>query len=417
MAPLLMLLWIAIPTLFAKKPNVLIIYCDDSGKEIGIYGGGGNNVKTPNIDYLANHSMVFNYGYTSVSSCSPSRSALLTGLPVHQNGMYGLHSGGPGDHFNSFGNASAPITQQQHPLSISILLRDNGYYTGNIGKYHVGPMNVYYFDYMRNAESGYNGMQVGRNITLMKEYMIDFFENQLPSKDTPWLLYMAPVDTHRGCGGNQGPFCNYWGNGTESMGTIPDWTPITYDPATLKLPYWIPDTPQARQDYADYFETYSRLDQGVGLFIDQIKQRGYLNDTLIIFSSDNGEPFPSAKTNLYEQGQIEPYFISIPEYWQHGYDAPIFSDYMVSTTDVLPTVLEWCDISYPNYTLNGKQVVLTGESLLSVVTNKQTNNERKSNIFGSHIFHESTMYYPMRTARNQQYRLIHNLNWQAPFHI
>ena len=185
MTALLLLLLLQFLITFGKKPNVLIIYCDDSGKEIGTYGGYGNQIKSPNIDYLANHSMVFNYGYTSVSSCSPSRSALLTGLPVHQNGMYGLHYGGLGDHFMSFGNVLDPLNSVQHPLSISKILAANGYYTGNIGKHHVGPMNVYYFDYMRTIDTGYDTNQVGRNITQMKEYMIDFFDNQLPSKNTP----------------------------------------------------------------------------------------------------------------------------------------------------------------------------------------------------------------------------------------
>ena len=135
----------------------------------------------------------------------------------------------------------------------------------------------------------------------MNEYMSTFFDKQLP-KDTPFFLYMAFHDTHRGCGGDEGPFCNFWGNGTEGMGTIPDWTPITYDPNTINLPYWMPDTPEARQDYVDYLEGYSRLDQGVGLFLKQLDDRGYLNDTIILLSSDNGEPMPAAKTNLYEEG-------------------------------------------------------------------------------------------------------------------
>eukprot|EP01084_Bolivina_argentea_P091269 164322_1 len=395
--------------------NVLIIYCDDSGMEISPYKEwlNGNDIKTPNIQYLANHSMVFNYGYTSVSSCSPSRSALLTGMPVHQNGMYGLHHGV--HHFDSFDVNSGDSNGDQYPLSIGRILKDNGYYTGIIGKYHVGPMNVYYFDYMITESNGYNLDQVGRNITLMNQYMTTFFDKQLP-KDSKFLLYMAFHDTHRGCGGNKGPFCNFWGNGTAGMGTIPDWTPVTYNPTTIKLPYWMPDTPEARQDYVDYLEGYSRLDQGVGLFLKQLEQRGYLNDTIIIFSSDNGEPMPASKTNLYEEGQIEPYMVSIPDYWKTN-NGPIYSDYLVSTTDVVPTVLDWCNIKYPTYSLNGKPVHLSGVSLLDIVKTKNTNAQRPVNVFGSHILHEVTMYYPMRSARNPQYRLIHNLNFQGPYHI
>eukprot|EP01084_Bolivina_argentea_P077847 141264_1 len=392
--------WNAIVTSLSAK-NVLFLFCDDSGREMGAYGHA--QVVSPNLDYLANHSMVFNYGYTSVSSCSPSRSAVLSGIPVHQNGMYGLEQGI--DHFQSF----------EGPKTIGKLLSANGYYTGLIGKYHVAPQDVYYFDYIISDITGYNVNTAGRNITFMKQKMTEFLDTKVGNKS--WFLEMAFHDTHRGCGGAQGPFCNNWGNGTNGMGNIPDWKPINYDATKLKLPYWIPDAPQARNDYAAYLEGFSRLDQGVGLFLNILKDRKLLNDTLIIFSSDNGEPFPSAKTNLYEQGQIEPFMISIPEFWEEENREPIYTDYLAGNTDILPTILEWVNITYPSYKLNGHEVILTGESLLHVVQNNITKNTRKSNVYGSHIMHQITMYYPMRCVRNGDYRLIHNLLFQAPYHI
>ena len=80
------------------QKNVLFIILDDAGFQMPVYGN--TQVKTPNIDALAQRSLVFKHGYTSVSSCSPSRSAVLTGLPQHQNGMYGLEQGV--QHFSSF---------------------------------------------------------------------------------------------------------------------------------------------------------------------------------------------------------------------------------------------------------------------------------------------------------------------------
>ena len=328
--------------------------------------------------------------------------------------LFDLHQG------EHLGNATLPLSTAAHPISVSRLLSANGYFTGNIGKHHVGPMDVYAFDFMRTIDTGYDVLQVGRNITAMKKYMLQFFDalSEL-SEGTPFFLYMAFIDTHRGCNDERGPFCNRWGNGSEAMGSIPDWTPVTYDADTLSLPFWVPDTAEARSDYAQYLEAYSRLDQGVGLFLEVLKDKGHLDDTLIVFASDNGEPFPSAKTNLYEQGQIEPFLVSIPEFWQSSFEGegPLFSDFAVSTTDVLPTVLEWTGVAYPKYALNGAEVVLTGQSLLSIVQQRVTANSRATNIFGSHIFHEATMYYPMRSARNAQFRLIRNLNWRAPFHI
>lgn len=80
------------------QKNVMVLLLDDGGFQTPIYGN--TRIKTPNLDALAQRSLVFKHGYTSVSSCSPSRSAILTGLPQHQNGMYGLHGGM--QHFTSF---------------------------------------------------------------------------------------------------------------------------------------------------------------------------------------------------------------------------------------------------------------------------------------------------------------------------
>lgn len=81
-----------------SQKNVLFLLLDDAGFQTPVYGN--THVKTPNIDALAQRSLVFTRAFTSVSSCSPSRSAVLTGLPQHQNGMYGLHGGA--QHFSSF---------------------------------------------------------------------------------------------------------------------------------------------------------------------------------------------------------------------------------------------------------------------------------------------------------------------------
>ena len=86
------------PSLSQSQKNVMVLLLDDAGFQTPVYGN--SRIKTPNIDALAQRSLVFRRGYTSVSSCSPSRSAILTGLPQHQNGMYGLHGGA--QHFSTF---------------------------------------------------------------------------------------------------------------------------------------------------------------------------------------------------------------------------------------------------------------------------------------------------------------------------
>lgn len=146
--------------------NLIFFYfsnftADDGGFEMGAYRNRIN--QTPNLDDLAKQSLIFNNAFTSVSSCSPSRAALLTGMPSHQNGMYGLHQGE--HHFNSFRSIR----------SITDILRKNNIRSGLIGKKHVGPAKVFQFDFER-TEDKYPINQIGRNITNIKLMVREFLQ-------------------------------------------------------------------------------------------------------------------------------------------------------------------------------------------------------------------------------------------------
>lgn len=119
--------------------------------------------QTPNLDALAKQSLIFNNAFASVSSCSPSRASILTGMPNHQNGMYGLHQGV--HHFNSFNSIK----------SLPNILRKHKVRSGIVGKKHVGPSEVFKFDYERTEEK-YPINQVGRNITKIKLFTREFLQ-------------------------------------------------------------------------------------------------------------------------------------------------------------------------------------------------------------------------------------------------
>ncbi|WAR24758.1 SPHM-like protein [Mya arenaria] len=380
----------------AESKNVLILLGDDVGFQFGAYGN--RKIKSPNVDALAARSLVFNNGFTSVSSCSPSRSVVLTGLPVHQNGMYGLHHSV--HHFNSFDNV----------MSLPVILGKNNIRTGIIGKKHLGPDSVYKFDYEVTGEH-YPLLQVGRNITCMKHYVREFL-NQSRNDSRPFLLYIGIFDIHRcATGGKLGDFCDKFGDGmTPGTGVIPDWKPEVYRPEDVEIPYFLPDTPATRGDLVNMYKTYSRFDQGIGLFMKELENAGFADDTLVLFTSDNGIPFPLAKTNLYDPGQGEPFMISSPYHrdtWGKRTDA------MASTMDILPTVLDWFQVPFPKYKLNGLQVSITGKYLLRALTPNPP--PAFDHVFSSHIFHEATMNYPMRVMRTKNMKLIHNLNFLAPY--
>ncbi|ESP01399.1 hypothetical protein LOTGIDRAFT_230682 [Lottia gigantea] len=383
-------------TVHCKPKNVLVLLGDDVGFESQIYD---NKIcKTPNLNKLASRSVVFNQAYTSVSSCSPSRSAILTGLPQHQNGMYGLHHSV--HHFNSFDDVR----------SLPYLLQKAGIRTGIIGKKHVGPEYVYPFEFSQTEEN-HSILQIGRNITYMRHYLHKFLHN---NDSRPFLMYIGFHDPHR-CGHVHpefGSFCEKFGNGEPGMGVIPDWKPVSYNTDDILVPYFIQNTEIAKQDIAAQYTTISRLDQGIGLMIKELELAGVLDDTLIIYSSDNGIPFPNGRTNLYDAGMAEPMLISSPSD-THRWGQK--SEAMVNLVDIVPTVLEWFGLDYPTYKLNKQIVKLTGKSLLPILHEEPTSGW--NSVYASHDLHEVTMYYPMRVLRKRQYKLIHNINYKMPFPI
>ncbi|KAA0203488.1 hypothetical protein HAZT_HAZT010451 [Hyalella azteca] len=378
--------------------NVVILLADDLGIETELYGMDA--CKTPHLMSLARRGVVHEKTWTVVSSCSPSRASILTGLPPHQNGMYGLHQGY--HNFQSF-------TQVK---TISNILSDSGIRTGIIGKKHVGPNDVYKFDY-EVTEEHYPIMQVGRNITLIRDKVREFLS---VNDSRPFFLYVGFHDPHR-CGHTNpefGQFCEKFGNGDPEMGTIPDWTPVAYEADQVHVPYYVQDTPVAREDLAAQYTTISRLDQGVGVVLQELERAGALEETLILFTSDNGSPYPNGRTNTYEPGLQVPLIVSSPRD-QNSWNTR--TNELTSLLDIVPTVLDWFNISYLNYTMfyYNMTVTLTGRTLLRDDVNTTWFNHKY--IYASHNLHEVTMYYPMRSVRTARFKLIHNLAHRMPFPI
>ncbi|XP_071524351.1 N-sulphoglucosamine sulphohydrolase [Panulirus ornatus] len=421
---MLMVVMMVTTSAVVQGRNVLLMVADDGGLELKAYGNMA--CQMPHLERLSRRSVVFTRAFTSVSSCSPSRSAILTGLPTHQNGMYGLHQGY--HHFNSFDGVR----------SLPGILSAHGVRTGIVGKKHVGPEAVYPFDFAYTEETE-SILQVGRNITRMRQLVRQF----LDTNDTrPFFLYVGFHDPHR-CGHTHpeyGQFCEKFGNGEPGMGHIPDWLPVRYHPWQVVVPYFVQNTSAARQDLAAQYTTLSRLDQGVGLVLAELVRSGHLNDTLVIYTSDNGIPFPAGRTNLYDPGMVEPLLVSSPV---HQASWGNTSAVLASLLDLTPTVLDWFRVPYPKYSILKKNelALLTGKSLLPYLSYGGPDTRPPGQdvgvakqelgvwmldvglartepaVFASHDHHEVTMYYPMRAIRTASYKLIHNLNYKMPFPI
>lgn len=350
-----------------KRPrHVVLIVADDLGNQLGCYGN--TSIRTPNLDALAKRGVVFTRAYASVASCSPSRASVYTGLPTHQSGQYGLHH--------------PPHSQSTHPWvrSIANLLRAAGYWTGLIGKVHIGPDSVYNFHQVHTKGIGGN-----RDIAAMAKVARAFIAKR---DGRPFFLVMAYSDPHRAAKGF----------GNEKFAKDPN--EVRYDPAKVIVPYHLPDTPEVRKELAEYYQAISRMDRGVGLLIEALREMGALDDTLIIFLSDNGIPFPGAKTTLYEAGLRLPLIVARPKGPQGT-----TNDALVSYLDVTPTLLDWSGAKGPSYKL-------TGKSLLPLLDGKGKGHDA---VFASHQFHEITMSYPSRMVCTTKHKLILNLTPEVEY--
>lgn len=358
MRSVVFLLLLTAPALAAERKNVLVIIADDLGREVGCYGD--KVAKTPNLDRFAASGTRFVNGFASVASCSPSRATMLTGLPTHQNGQYGLAHAT--HHQQSFANVK----------SLPGLLGPAGYRTGVVAKLHVLPKTVYPFD-EEIADPGRNPVAVTNKA---KKFIED-------AGDKPFFLWVGFTDPHRAAKG----FAN--------TGKYPKDVPaVTFDPKDVPVPAHLPDVPAVRVDLADYYQSVARLDHGVGMLLKLLDDKKLADSTLVVFLSDNGIPFPGAKTTLYDAGLNLPFIVRKP-----GQKAGVVSDAMMSWTDLAPTVLDWCGVKPAE--------AMRGRSLLPILEDKSP--KGWDTVFASHQFHEVTMYYPMRMVRDRKYKLIHNL--------
>jgi N-sulfoglucosamine sulfohydrolase len=336
-----------------------MLIADDLGLQLGCYGDP--IAKTPNIDALAKTGTRFTHAFASVSSCSPSRATMLTGMPTHQCGQYGL----------------AHATHNAHSFrtvkGLPALLGPAGYRTAVIAKFHVQPKEVYPFD----EEIPGGG---GRNPVAIAEAAKKFIQG---CGDKPFYLHVGFTDPHRA----QKGFAN--------DGKYPPGVPrVKFNPADIPVPAHLPDRPEVRQDLAEYYESVVRLDHGIGLMMKVLEETKQLDNTLVIFLSDNGIPFPGAKTTLYDAGVRLPLAVRKP-----GQKTGVVTNAMASWTDLAPTILDWAGVKPP--------AALPGKSFLPVL--EQEKPAGWDEVYGSHQFHEITMYYPMRMVRTRTHKYILNL--------
>lgn len=301
---LLLFLLTLSPALFAAdRPNFVLIIADDIGyNDLGCYGSP--DARTPHIDALAKEGIRFTQAFLTASSCSPSRSSIITGRYPHNNGNAAeLHR---------------PIPW--HLPSFTGILADAGYHTALNGKDHMRwdkppagetaptPHFAHSLPSKIPGNSGGHGNWVS---TL----------DAAPA-DQPFFLWLAAHDAHRGWDADR-----QWD--TEKYGPM-------YQPKTLTLPPAFVDTPETRKDFASYLNEVTRFDYFVGQVVQKLKDDQKFENTYLFVLSDNGRPFPRAKTRMHDDGMKTFFVATGPAIKQPGEE----SASLISVIDIAPTVFE-----------------------------------------------------------------------------
>ena len=353
-----------------QRPNIVLMVSDDHGLDTVNYGNTG--IKTPHLDALAEDGVRFTRGFCTTASCAASRSVILTGLYNHANGTYG-HTHGT-HHFACFDNVA----------TLPALLNEAGYRTGRVGKKHYAPESIFPFQVHPQGN-------VGRDDVRMAEACREFIRD-----DGPFFLYWCSMNPHRGGGEVEHHPCkpNRFGNPATSF---PGDEEQVYREEDVVVPSYLPDTPETRAELAQYCQSVSRLDRGIGRLMQILKDEGKYENTVVLYISDNGAAFHGAKTTLYEPGMNLPLIVRSPLHQNRGTTC----DGLATWADLTPTILDFAG-AYPD------PEAFHGRSFKGII-DEESPSDWRDEVYAAHTFHEITNYYPMRVVRGQKYKFIWNV--------
>ena len=337
------------------RPNILVAIADDwSWPHAGAYGD--RTVATPTFDRVASEGARFTHAFTMVPSCTASRAAILTGQAAHRLAE--------GANLHGF----LPARFAVYPD----LLEAAGYFVGYTRK-GWGPG--------RFEPGGRSRNPAGPQFAGFDEFM-----KQRPA-DRPFCFWFGSHDPHR-------PYEK--GSDLAARPRL----------ESVVVPPFLPDTPEVRSDLLDYYLEVQRFDREVGEILDKLAAAGELDNTLVVITSDNGMPFPRAKTNVYDAGARMPLAIRWPPRVRGGQVIEAF----VSHTDLAPTFLEAAGLRPPD--------AMTGASLWPLLRGERVagrdqvfvERERHANV------RKGDLGYPVRAVRTRDFLYIRNFRpdrWPA----
>ena len=382
------------------RPNILFCFADDWGRYASIYAtlekmpSLNQVVKTPNIDRVARAGVVFRRAFVNAPSCTPCRSALLSGRYFFNTGRGAILQTAEWD---------AAIPSFPH------LLRDAGYHIGETykvwspgtpddapfgaGKYAYEKAGKLPNDFSENMTKM---LDEGQSFEAAREKIYGQVKGNFDAfladrkAGQPWMYWFGPTTTHR-----------RWikGSGKKLWNIEPD-------SLKGKLPPFLPDVAEVREDLADYLGEVQAYDAYIGLLLKRLEETGEMDNTLIVISGDHGMPGVSnGKCNLYDFGIGVALVAQLPKS-MGGKPGRVVDD-LVSLPDLAPTFLEAAGVTLP--------VAMNAKSILNVLRsnkNGQVDSNRNWVIAGRerHVAfaNENNLPYPQRSLRTQDFLYIRN---------
>ncbi len=272
--------------LAGKLPNILWLTSEDNGPHLGCYGD--KYADTPNLDGLAARGMIYTRAISNAPVCAPARTTIISG-------MYPTSTGA--EHMRSMTNL--PKSFKMYP----VYLRELGYYCTNNSKE----------DY-NLAKDGQVWNEGGRKATWANR----------PDKDQPFFAIHNFTISHE-----------------SQIRKRPHQQ--VHDPRKVRIPAYHPDTPEVRQDWAQYYDKLSEMDKMVGEKLQLLEKQGLAEDTIIFYYGDHGSGMPRSKRWPYFSGINVPLIVYVPAKWKHlassEYKAGGSSDRRVGFIDLAPTLL------------------------------------------------------------------------------
>ena len=386
-----------LPAAEVKRPNIVLCFADDWGRYASCYakvdGRPGINavIRTPNIDRIAGEGVLFRHAFVTAPSCTPCRSSLLSGQYFFRTHLGAILNGAKWDN-------AIPT----YPL----LLRDAGYHIGKSHKvWSPGtPADAPYGGQKYAYEkAGRRFNNFSENATALVKAGATFEAAKAELLGEVRGNFQAFLDDRKGTQ----PFC-YWFGPTlthrayEKHSGAALWK-IDPDALKGKLPSFLPDVPEVRDDLADYLGECQAWDAGIGVLIAELERRGELDNTLFVISGDHGMPgVPLGKCNLVDHGTAVALIVRGPTI-----PGGRVVDDFVNLMDLAPTFLDFGRVARP--------AVMTGKSLLPVLRDEasgQVDPTRTWVVTGRerHVgsAREGNLPYPHRALRTREFLYIRN---------